>query len=99
MGGITAARGLFPVDVIHETIDVVPGRRGEVHVVGMLIHVHHQQRRGGGRRMHVIRHPEILQRPGMLVPAQHDPARTTAQTGTDASEFPVPGIEIAELSD
>src|SRR5437879_2941960 len=76
------AHGL-PLQVLKERIDVL-GRGGAVvYLVGVLVHVHDENRQCRGRTMSVIGHPVVLELPRVQVEAQHDPAGPTAEPCAD----------------
>src|SRR6185503_321835 len=84
---VYALEHLFPVDVVEERVDVLRRGCAEVHVIRVLVHVHDEQRRRRGRRMHVVGHPVVLGRAELAVVAEDHPARAAAQTGGHAAEL------------
>src|SRR2546427_494410 len=77
----------LPLDVLEESINVFRRRSAVVHLIRVLVHVHHQDRNGGGRSMRVIGHPVIFQLPGVQVEPKNHPAGPPTEAGTDAAEF------------
>ena len=61
-----------PLDAPEEGVDVLCRGRAEVHLVRALVHVHHEGRQRGGRRMRAIGHPVVLELPRVQV----EPSRT-----------------------
>src|SRR5688572_20858144 len=60
----------LPLNIPKKRINVFGSGCTVVHLVGMLVHVHDQDWKGGGRSMRVIGHPVVLQLPRVRVEAQ-----------------------------
>src|SRR5215213_3664153 len=66
---IQQAPRVLPTDRVHEGVDIASRLSAEVDVVGMLVHIERQDRRGAGERMAVVGRPlidelAIARRPG-----------------------------------
>src|SRR6185503_15713294 len=74
-----AAINFVPIYVLHESVNVLGCRRTIIHLIGMLIHVQHQQRITLGNVVHVIPGPIIVKLPGVSIVSEYYPTRASAQ--------------------
>jgi hypothetical protein len=61
------------MEVAEEGIQISRRRRAVIDLIGMFVHIQHQNRHGGAGRVQLIPLPVVLQQSGMQVQAQRDP--------------------------
>src|SRR5215510_8787094 len=94
--GLDPLRHGLPIDVAEERIDVLGCRGAKVHLVGVLVHVHHQERSGRRWPVGMIGKPVVLELLKMAVEPEHNPSGAATQPGADAAELCLPRLEAAE---
>src|SRR4029453_12476266 len=70
---------LVPLDVLEERVDVLRRRRAIVNRVGMLVHVHHQERRTVSGALGMVPAPMNTELGGLEVMVEHRPAAPTGE--------------------
>src|SRR5438132_8583057 len=86
----------LPLQILKKRIDVLARGSAVVHLVGVLVHVHDENRQCRGRTVSVIGHPVVLELPRVQVEAQHDPAGSATEPRADPPELGLLGVEAAE---
>src|SRR5438309_2169103 len=86
-----------PVDVAHERIDIGDCVRTELGLVGVFIHVEHQQRNGVRHHLAIVKRELVVELPVSTRVAQHGPAGTSAKRLGEGNELSSPGAEYPEL--
>src|SRR5262245_52034219 len=69
----------FPFHVLHKGVDILRRRRAVVHVIGVFVHIQHQQRTAHRCVMHVIPRPVIVCLAGVHVVSENRPTRSSAK--------------------
>src|SRR5206468_10781581 len=70
----------IPIDILKKRINVPARICPIVHVIGMFVHVHHQQRYSPRKTARMIPRPVMVHGVLARVVVQNDPARATAES-------------------
>src|SRR5262245_26063782 len=96
-GALIAPIHLVPENVREERIDVLRRSGAVVHLVGVLVHVHHQERHSIGGVLRVVARPAGAQVCGVHVELEDHPAAAAAKTRTGRTELLLPGSKATPL--
>src|SRR5262245_36241220 len=91
-----ASVDLVPVDVLHERVDVLRGRGPVVEMVGMLVHVEHEQGPAHRHVVHVVPRPVVVHLPGVQVVGEDHPTGSAGQAIGHLRELRAPRLVSAE---
>src|SRR5213083_3032052 len=86
----------IPADVLKERGNILCCRGAEVHLIGVLVHVHDKQRHRGRRSMEMIPKPVVFQLVAMDVVTEYDPTGSATKAQSDPAEFDLPRVVSAK---
>ena len=78
------------MDVLEEGVEVLRCGGSEVHLIGVLVHVHDEERVARREHLGVVTGPCGAERAGVELEAEDDPADASAESGSGCSEVLFP---------